>query len=91
VKIVTISGVGIGSSGVLKVNTERALSRIGIDADVTAADASTLATVAADAQLILTSPDFVDAIGKTAAEVVVVENASDTKELASRLKAALGS
>jgi ascorbate PTS system EIIB component len=91
VKIVAISGAGIGSSGVLKVNAERALARLGIEADVTAADSSTLAAVSADAQVILTSPEFVVAIGKTFAEIVVVENPSDAKELSAKLKAALGS
>jgi PTS system ascorbate-specific IIB component len=89
-KIVTICGAGIGSSGILKVNAERVLSRLGIDAEVTAADVSTVATVAADAQVILTSAEFVEAIGKTYADVIVVENFFDTEELSRKLEAALG-
>ena len=38
-KIVAICGVGVGTSGILKVNAERVLDRLGIDADVTASDA----------------------------------------------------
>ncbi len=36
-KIVTICGAGIGTSGILKVNAERALQRLGLSATVVAA------------------------------------------------------
>ena len=89
-KIVTICGAGIGSSGILKVNAERVLRKLDIDATVVAADISSVATVAADAQVILTSAEFVDAIGKTFADVIVIENYFDTTELTAKLEAALG-
>ena len=90
-KIVTICGAGIGSSGILKVNAERVLRRLDIEADVVAADLASLAHVAADAQVILTSAEFVDAIGTTFADVIVIENYFDTDELTIKLEAALGS
>ena len=90
-KIVTICGAGIGSSGILKVNAERVLRRLDIEAEVVAADLATLSQVAADAQVILTSSEFVDAIGKTFADVVVIDNYFDTDELTAKLDAALGS
>jgi PTS system ascorbate-specific IIB component len=89
-KIVAICGAGIGSSGILKVNAERVLHRLDLDADVTAAHLGTLASDAADAQIILTSAEFVDAIGTTNADVIVIENYFDTEELARKLSAALG-
>ncbi|MCU1513522.1 MAG: phosphotransferase system, component [Microbacteriaceae bacterium] len=89
-KIVAICGAGIGSSGILKVNAERVLKRLGIDADVTAADIGSVAAAAADAQVILTSSEFVDAIGQTYADVIVVDNYFDTDELSRKLKRALG-
>ena len=89
-KVVTICGAGIGSSGILKVNVERVLRRLDIEADVVAADIASLAQVAADAQVILTSSEFVDAIGKTFADVVVIDNYFDTDELTAKLEAALG-
>ncbi len=88
-KIVTICGAGIGSSGILKVNAERVLGRLGIQADVSAAHLDTLAADAADAQIILTSPEFVEAIGKTNADVIVVHNYFDTAELTRKLQDAL--
>lgn len=89
-KIVTICGAGIGSSGILKVNAERVLRKLDIDATVVAADIATVAEVAADAQVILTSQEFVDAIGKTFADVIVIHNYFDTAELTAKLEAALG-
>ncbi|HEX4443478.1 MAG TPA: PTS sugar transporter subunit IIB [Galbitalea sp.] len=89
-KIVAICGAGIGSSGILKVNAERVLARLGISADVSAAHLTTLATDAANAQIILTSPEFLGDIGKTNADVIVVENYFDTDELTRKLQQALG-
>jgi len=90
-KIVTICGAGIGSSGILKVNAERVLRRLDIEAEVVAADIGSLESVAADAQVILTSSEFVEAIGTTFADVIVINNYFDTDELTTKLEAALGS
>ena len=89
-KIVTICGAGIGSSGILKVNAERVLRKLDIDATVVAADIDSVKEVAADAQVILTSAEFVEAIGKTFADVIVVQNYFDTEELTEKLKRSLG-
>jgi PTS system ascorbate-specific IIB component len=89
-KIVAICGAGIGSSGILKVNAERVLDRLDLEADVTAAHLDSLASDAADAQIILTSAEFVEAIGTTNADVIVIENYFDTEELARKIEAALG-
>ena len=89
-KIVTICGAGIGSSGILKANAERVLQRLGLTATVVAADIASVGRVAADAQVILTSAEFVEAIGPTRADVVVIENYFDTDELSTKLEAAIG-
>lgn len=89
-KIVAICGAGIGSSSILKINAERVLSRLGLEADVTAADIASVSVVAADAQVVLTSAEFVEAIGPTRADVIVIENYFDTDELSRKLEAALG-
>jgi PTS system ascorbate-specific IIB component len=90
VKIVTICGAGIGASGILKVNAERVLQRLGLTATVVAADLASVSQVAADAQVILTSAEFVEAIGITRADVVVIENYFDADELSTKLEAAIG-
>ena len=40
--------------------------------------------------MILTSPEFVEAIGKTSADVIVVQNYFDTAELTEKLEKSLG-
>jgi PTS system ascorbate-specific IIB component len=89
VKIVAICGAGIGSSAILKVNAERVLRKLGHEAEVVAADVASVVAVADDAQVILTSAEFVPAIGKTYAEVIVVDNYFDTNELEGKLRKAL--
>lgn len=89
-KIVAICGAGVGTSGILKVNAERVLQRLDIEADVTASDVAGLALAAADAQVILTSPELVDKIGKTFADIVVINNYFDLEELTEKLQRALG-
>ena len=88
-KIVAICGAGIGSSGILKVNAERVLKKLDIEAEVTAVNLDSL-EMANDAQVILTSAEFVDRIGKTFADVIVIENFFDTNELTTKLEASLG-
>lgn len=89
-KIVAICGAGIGTSAILKVNAERILDRLDIDAEVTASDVANVRVAASDAQVILTSPELVDAIGDTNADIVVIENYFDLEELEAKLEAALG-
>ena len=89
-KIVAICGAGIGSSGILKVNAERVLQKLGIEAEVTAADVASVRLAASDAQIILTSAEFVTAIGATYADVIVITNYFDQRELTEKLLTALG-
>lgn len=89
-KIVAICGAGIGTSGILKVNAERALARLDLDADVTASDVAGVAVAAADAQVILTSPELVEHIGATNADIVVINNYFDLEEITEKLEIALG-
>jgi len=93
-RIVAVCGVGIGTSAILKVNAERALDRLGLSADVDASDLAGVAVAAADAQVILTSTELSsavrEAIGRSFAEVVEVENFFDVDEIGAKLEASLG-
>jgi len=89
-KIVAICGAGVGTSGILKVNAERVLKRLDIDADVTASDLANVASAASNAQVILTSPELVTSIPPTNADVVVVDNYFDLDEIERKLDEALG-
>ena len=90
-KIVVMCGIGLGTSAILKVNAERALERLDIDASVQATDVAGVRAAAAEAQVILTSAELVDAIGKTNADVIVINNYFDVDELVVKLDIALGS
>jgi len=90
VKIVTICGAGIGSSGILKVNAEKALVALGLSASVVAADVASVRDVSDDANVILTSQEFVEAIGDTYAEVIVIANHFDQGEITAAVDRALG-
>ncbi|WIE77860.1 PTS sugar transporter subunit IIB [Curtobacterium sp. MCSS17_016] len=89
-KIVTICGAGIGSSGILKVNAEKALVALGLSASVVAADVASVRDVSDDANVILTSQEFVEAIGDTYAEVIVIANHFDQGEITAAVDRALG-
>ncbi|MGL3201260.1 MULTISPECIES: PTS sugar transporter subunit IIB [Curtobacterium] len=89
-KIVTICGAGIGSSGILKVNAEKALASLGLSAAVVAADVASVRDVAEDANVILTSQEFVEAIGDTYAEVIVIRSHFDQGEITAAVDRALG-
>ncbi|WP_022881534.1 PTS sugar transporter subunit IIB [Gryllotalpicola ginsengisoli] len=89
-RIVAICGQGVGTSAILKVNAERALDRLGIRASVSASDVASVGTAAANAQVILTSPELVESIGKTNADVVVIDNYFDVGEIERKLEDALG-
>jgi PTS system ascorbate-specific IIB component len=93
-RIVAVCGAGIGTSAILKVNAERALSRLGLTADVSASDLASVADAAADAQVILTSTELAGAvraaIGRSFAEIVEVVNYFDVEEIGEKLEASLG-
>lgn len=89
-KIVTICGAGIGTSAILKLGAERALDALDLEAEVIASDLDSVDAVAADAQVILTSSELVDKIGKTFAEIVVIDNYLDQAEITAKIEAALG-
>ncbi|MGV8884891.1 MAG: PTS sugar transporter subunit IIB [Microbacteriaceae bacterium] len=88
-KIVAVCGMGIGTSVLLKMNTEKVLRSLGIDADVEAADIGVARGMARDAQIVLTSDEFVAEIGDIDAEVIVINNFFDLDEITTKLKDAL--
>lgn len=88
-RILAICGAGIGTSEILRVSAQRTLQRLGIDADVVATDAGHLHREEEDAQVILTSPEHVAEIGRTSAQVIVIDNILDQQELEAKLADAL--
>ncbi|KQO99401.1 PTS sugar transporter subunit IIB [Leifsonia sp. Leaf264] len=89
-KIVAICGAGIGTSAILKLNAERALERLGVEARVSATDVASVGVAASDAQVILTSPELVQHIPATNADIVVIDNYFDLDEITTKLEIAVG-
>lgn len=89
-KIVAVCGMGIGTSIILKMNTEKALRSLDADADVEAADIGTARGAAQTADLVLTSAELKDQLGDLPCEVVVIDNFVDVDEIESKLTDALG-
>lgn len=89
-KIVAVCGAGVGTSGILKVNIERALQRIGEDAEVVAASAATLDADAEDAQIVFATKEWAERARATGwADVIVVNSILDLGEIERLLRDAL--
>ncbi|MGN6446379.1 PTS sugar transporter subunit IIB [Amnibacterium sp.] len=89
VQILTVCGAGIGTSEILRVTAVRALQRLGIEATVTATDAAHVAALAEDAQVVLATSEKVAEIGRTYAQVIVIDNIVDQAEVEAKLADAL--
>lgn len=87
-KIIAVCGVGIGTSVLLKMNAEKALRQLGLEATVTATDLETAQTTR-DAQIILTTPDLVDKLQGLPAEIISIEHFFDLDEITTKLSATL--
>ncbi|SDM69787.1 PTS system, ascorbate-specific IIB component [Cryobacterium flavum] len=88
-KIIAVCGMGIGTSVLLKMNTEKVLRTLGIDADVEAADIGVARGMARDAEIVLTSEELAEEIGDVEAQVIVIDNFFDLEEISQKLTDAL--
>jgi PTS system ascorbate-specific IIB component len=88
-KLLAVCGMGIGTSVLLKMNAEKVLSTLGIEATVDATDLAT-AQERRDAQVILTTPDLVDKLQGLPAEVIAIEHFFDLEEITEKLERSLG-
>jgi PTS system ascorbate-specific IIB component len=89
VKIIAVCGMGIGTSVLLKINAEKVLKLLGIDATVEAADMSTARQASFDAQIILTTPELVESLRGVNAEIIPIDHFFDLEELSTKLSKAL--
>jgi ascorbate PTS system EIIB component len=89
VKIVAVCGMGIGTSVLLKINAEKALKLLEIEATVDAADVATVRKVSFNAQIILTTPDLVDELQGLPAEIIPIQHVFDLEEISNKLSKAL--
>lgn len=88
-KIIAVCGMGIGTSVLLKLNAEKVLKMLDLEATVDAADVARVRKVSFDAQIILTTPDLVDQLQGLPAEIISIEHVFDLEELSTKLSKAL--
>lgn len=88
-KIIAVCGMGIGTSVLLKINAEKVLKMLGVEATVEAADMSTARKASFDAQIILTTPELVESLRGVNAEIIAIDHFFDLEELNAKLSKAL--
>ncbi|TFB90047.1 MULTISPECIES: PTS sugar transporter subunit IIB [Cryobacterium] len=88
-KIIAVCGMGIGTSVLLKMNAEKVLAKLDIDADVEAADMGVARGAAQTADIVLTSQELAEELGDVPAEVIVINNFFDLEEITEKLTAAV--
>ncbi|MFF2029878.1 PTS sugar transporter subunit IIB [Arthrobacter sp. NPDC058192] len=88
-KIVAVCGMGIGTSVLLKMNAEKVLTSLGVDADVEAADIGVARGAAQTADIVLTSDELAPEIGDVPARVIIIDNFFDLDEITDKLTEAV--
>jgi PTS system ascorbate-specific IIB component len=89
VKILTVCGMGVGSSMILRLQVEKAARALGLDVTVEMADISTAGALASQVDIILTAPDLAARLGKTPAKIITIKNFMSQAEMTEKLKAAI--
>ena len=89
-KILAVCGMGLGTSLILRMNAEKALKQLGIEADVEVSDMGSARALAVTADLILTSEELAEQLGPVKPKVVTISNFIDLNEMVTKLKAAIG-
>lgn len=89
-KILAVCGMGLGSGLLLRMQAEKALARLGVEADVEVSDIGSARGGMQGADVIITSDELAAQLGATSAAVVTVRNFVDLEEMVTKLGAALG-
>lgn len=88
-KILAVCGMGLGTGLILRMNAEKALKELGIEADVEVSDIGSARALAATADLILTSEELAEQLGTVKPKVVTISNFIDLREMVRKLKEAI--
>lgn len=83
-KILTVCGMGSGSSLILKMNVDDILSSMGKDADVEACDIGSVGGQAVD--LIISTKEFTDPLSEYSVDKIFVTNVVNKSDLEAQLK-----
>ncbi len=82
-KILTVCGLGMGSSLILRMNVETVLKKHGVEANVEHMDVS--AAASSNADLVITNAELVNNLQHLTCPVVVVNNYIDANEITQAL------
>ncbi len=89
-KILTVCGMGLGTGLLLRMNTEEALRKIGVeDATVEVADIGSARGMGATADIVLTSSELAEQLGQVKGRLVTVQNFFDKGEIERKLREAI--
>lgn len=89
-RILTVCGMGLGTGLLLRMNTEAALARIGVDdAQVEVADIATAKGMGAGYDMVLTSSELAEQLGPVKGRLITIHNFIDKAEIESKLREAL--
>lgn len=88
-KLLAVCGMGIGTSVLLKMNAERVLEQLDIEAEVDATDIATALRDDSPAQIVLCTPELLDQLRGIRAEIITVDNVFDLNELTEKLQDSL--
>lgn len=88
-KILAVCGMGLGTGLLLRMQAEKALKELGIEADVEVADIGTARALASTADLILTSQELAEQLGQVKPKIVTITNFIDLREMVTKLRAAI--
>lgn len=90
IRILAVCGMGLGSGLILRMQAEKALRRLGREAELEVADIGTARALAANADLIVTSEELAKQLTGLKARIVVIQNFIDVDEMVEKLGAAMG-
>lgn len=78
-KVLTVCGLGQGTSLILRMNVEQVLNDKGIQADVEHTDVSTASGM--DADYVITSNELAESLAGHSGKVIIVNNYFDLEEI----------
>lgn len=88
-KILAVCGMGLGSGLLLRMQAEKALRELGVQADLEVADIGTARALAPSADLILTSEELAQQLGGVKPRIVTIKNFIDLSEMVEKLRSAI--
>jgi PTS system ascorbate-specific IIB component len=89
-RILTVCGMGLGTGLLLRMNTEAALAKIGVDnPQVEVADIATAKGMGAGYDIVLTSSELAEQLGSVHGRLITIHNFIDKAEIESKLREAL--